>query len=226
MKKIFYYLAAIVVAVSSCNMVDDMFDGSDDQQSKEFTSNDWSSVVRNVFTVESQEAGKNESMSITFPDSGNVTVYTDYNNGKMSLLFKSFQIVEPSEKPDDWQERGLPTWVKSAFEIYLFVDDVPYKMTENGELSFSPKTVKGVLKYCHYSCDNAVFYKTVENCKVSMTGELVQEASKGAIIANNPLKGNLEIKIIPPKEDRNILCFKELSPSVAYKGYLDEMKKY
>ena len=59
-----------------------------------------------------------------------------------------------------------------------------------------------------------------------MTGELVQEASKGAIIADNPLRGNLEIKIIPPKADRNILYFKELKPSVTTKDYLDYMKQY
>ena len=225
MKKIIIYLAAIAAVVSSCSLMDDVFDGSDDQQSREFTSKDWSSVERNVFSVESQGA-KKESMSVVFPESGDVVVYTDYNNGKMSLLFKSFQIVEPTEQPDDWPIIGIPTWIKSAFEVYLFVDDVPYKMTENGELTFSQKTVKGVLKYCHHSYDNAVFYKSVENCKVSMTGDLVQEASKGAIIADNPLRGNLEIKIIPPKADRNILYFKELKPSVATKDYLDFIKQY
>jgi hypothetical protein len=224
MKKRFILFAAIAILFSSCNLVEDMFDGSDDRQSREFRSEGWSSVERNVFTVQSQDAGKKETMSVVFPDTGEVAIYTD-NNGNMSLLFKSYQVVEPSKQPDDWDPSTLRGWVKSAFEIDLLVEDVPYKVTKDGKLTLSPKTVRGILKYCHYSSDNAVFYKSVDNCKVSITGDLTQDTSQGYILYDVLMKGDLEIKIISQKSNHNIMWFKELTPSKATKDYLDFFKK-
>ncbi len=216
----------MLAVLASCSLVDDIFDGSEGAQSREFKSKEWSSVERNVFTVEPvQNIGDKDPMLVTFPENGTVFMVPDYDKGHISLLFKSFQVVDPAEKPADWDSnKGIISWIRSAFEIYLLVEDVPFNLSDDGRVSFSQKTMKGVLNYCHVSGDQAVNYKKLQNCKVSITGELSQESLGGRILYDVPMNGNIELKIIAPKNDRNILSFTELIPKYADKGFLEFYK--
>lgn len=219
-------IITLFAVLTSCSLMDDMFDGSEGSQSREFKSKEWSSVKRNAFMLEPvQNLDNKDPMLVTFPEKGSVYMIPDYDKGKISLLFQSFQVVDPAEKPADWDSNsGIISWVRSAFEIYLLVEDVPFKMSDDGRLCFSPKTMKGVLNYCHVSGDEAFYYKKIKNCSVSIMGDMSQEPRGERIFYDVPMNGNIEIKIIPQKGDRNILGFTELTPYQADKGFLELYK--
>ena len=91
MKKTIIMAIALAATLSSCNLVEGVFDWSNDKEDKEFTSDEWTVVQRNVFTVESRERGVE---TVTFPETGELHIVADYDAGTASLLFKSFVVDE------------------------------------------------------------------------------------------------------------------------------------
>ena len=87
MKKYFVLFATMAIFMTSCNLVEDIFDWSNDKEDKDFSSDIWTSAQRNVVTVELSHWG---SATVTLPETGVIAILPDYEKGRASLLFKSY----------------------------------------------------------------------------------------------------------------------------------------
>ena len=209
---------ALAATLSSCNLVEDIFDWSNDKEDEKFTSDEWNVVQRNVVTVELSRRGVE---TVTLPEEGNLLILPDNDKGTASLLFSSFTIIDPEKKPVDWSwEQGI-TWIKKALKVILVIDDVPLKVSDEGVYKFSKKTVNGVLTYGDQSGDLTNLSNQRKDCKISISGEMTQEGSNGAVRYNVPMIGNLNIKIITPDNERLLLGYTKLNPEATDRGYLD-----
>ena len=115
MKKYFVLFSTMAIFMTSCNLVEDIFDWSN-----EFSSDIWTSAQRNVVTVELSHWG---SATVTLPETGVIAILPDYEKGRASLLFKSYQLVDPTEKPEGSDYPSYPYWVRKALYMYLCVND-------------------------------------------------------------------------------------------------------
>ena len=218
MKKIYAIFAATALCMTSCNLIDDIFDWSDDKEDKEFSSEIWTSTQRNVVTVELQGWG---TETVTLPESGTISILPDYGKGKASLLFKSYTIVDPEKKPDDWSfDKGI-TWIRKALYVYLCVDNVPFKVSDGGGIQFSKKTVKGTLTYGDMSGDEVDFSNKQKDCKVSISGKMTQEGAIDSFRNGVPMRGNLNIKIITPDGECLLIGYTKLDPGSTNEGFLE-----
>ncbi|MBR1927048.1 MAG: hypothetical protein IJ840_04775 [Bacteroidales bacterium] len=218
MKKLFALFAAIAVCATSCNLVEDIFDWSGDKEDKEFASDIWTSAQRNVVTVELSHRGIE---TVILPESGDVAILPDYGKGTASLLFKSFKIVDPEKEPDDWSfEKGI-TWIRKALYVYMCVNDVPFKVLDEGKIKFSKKTVKGSLTYGDLSADMINMSNKRENCKFSISGEMTQEGAIDSFRFGVPMTGNLNIKIITPDGEHLLIGYTKLDTSGTDEGFLN-----
>ena len=218
MKKIFVIFAAIAVCATSCNLVEDIFDWSNDKEDKEFSSDIWTSAQRNVVTAELSEWGVE---TVTLPEAGEVAILPDYDKGTASLLFKSFKIVDPEEKPDDWSFEKGPTWIHKGLYVCMCIDNVPFKVSDDGIIHFSKKTRSGTLSYGDMTCDTVDLYFKQKDCKFSISGEMTQEGVKGGFRYDVPMKGNLSIKIITPDGEYLLIGYTELETSSTDERFLD-----
>ena len=214
MKKIFVLFAAMATALTSCNLVEDMFDWSNDKEDKEFSSDTWTSAQRNVVTVELSDWG---SETVTLPETGEVSILPDYDKGTASLLFKSFKLVDPTEKPE-----GSDTyWLRKALYVCLCVNDVPFKVSDDGKIQFSKKTVSGTLTYGDMSGDTVDLSDKQKDCKVSISGGMTQAGAKGSFLTQIPMTGDLSVKIITPDGEHLLFGFTKLDTSSTDEGFLN-----
>lgn len=213
MKKIFVLFAAMATALTSCNLVEDMFDWSNDKEDEEFSSDTWTSAQRNVVTVELSDWG---SETVTLPETGEVSILPNYDKGTASLLFKSFKLVDPTEKPE-----GSDTyWLRKALYVCLCVNDVPFKVSDDGKIQFSKKTVSGTLTYGDMSGDTVDLSNKQKDCKVSISGGMAQDGAKGSFLFRIPMKGDLCIKIITPDGEHLLIGYTELDSFSTDEGFL------
>ena len=204
MKKMLYLAIALAITLTSCNMMEGVFDWSDDGEEEEFSSYDWSTIQRNVFIVESTKRGHEmDPTPLTFPENGEICLFPNYSTNKVSMMITTYKTVDLQGKPVD-----------DAFYIVLVIEDVPFSMSKDGVLKFSKKTYKGVLNYGHSYGDLLGFYKKQGDCKVSITGDLAQEGANESIRNGVPLKGNVSIKIISPEGEHFLLGCKELETEI------------
>ena len=213
MKKIFVLFAVMATCLTSCNLVEDIFDWSNDKEDKEFSSDIWTSAQRNVVTVELSDWG---SETVTLPGTGGVSILPDYDKGTASLLFKSFKLVDPTEKP----EGSDPYWLRKALYVYLCVNDVPFKVSDDGKIQFSKKTVSGTLTYGDVSGDTVDLSNKQKDCKVSISGEMTQDGAKGSFLFRIPMKGDLSVKIITPDGEHLLFGYTELDSFSTDEGFL------
>ena len=213
MKKYFVLFATIAIFMTSCNLVEDIFDWSNDKEDKEFSSDTWTSAQRNVVTVELSDWG---SETVTLPETGEVSILPDYDKGTASLLFKSFKLVDPTEKPE-----GSDTyWLRKALYVYLCVNDVPFKVSDDGKIQFSKKTVSGTLTYGDMSGDTVDLSDKQKDCKVSISGGMAQDGAKGSFLFRIPMKGDLSVKIITPDGEHLLFGYTELDSFSTDEGFL------
>ena len=213
MKKLFVIFAAIAVCATSCNLVEDVFDWSGDKEDKEFASDIWTSAQRNVVTVDLSHWG---SETVTLPETGVISILPDYDKGTASLLFKSFKLVDPTEKP----EGSDPYWLRKALYVYLCVNDVPFKVSDDGKIQFSKKTVSGTLTYGDMSGDTVDLSDKQKDCKVSISGGMTQAGAKGSFLTQIPMTGDLSVKIITPDGEHLLFGFTKLDTSSTDEGFL------
>ena len=213
MKKYFVVFATMAIFMTSCNLVEDIFDWSD----KEFSSDIWTSAQRNVVTVELSHWG---SATVTLPETGVIAILPDYEKGRASLLFKSYQLVDPTEKPEGSDYPSYPYWVRKALYMYLCVNDVPFKVSDDGKIQFSKKTVSGTLTYGDMSGDTVDLSNKQKDCKVSISGGMAQDGAKGSFLFRIPMKGDLCIKIITPDGEHLLIGYTELDSFSTDEGFL------
>ncbi len=136
---------------------------------------------------------------------------TSDTEGSAGLLFQSFAIVDPQEEPEDWSYAKGETWINSAFYVSLAIEDMPFKVSDDGEIRFSRKTQVGSINFAHQSGCVVVTYKTIRDCEVSISGKLDKVDGKGLLSDDHRMTGDLVIKIITPEDDRWILNYKEMT---------------
>lgn len=221
MKKYFVLFATMAIFMTSCNLVEDIFDWSNDKEDKEFSSDIWTSAQRNVVTVELSHWG---SATVTLPETGVIAILPDYEKGRASLLFKSYQLVDPTEKPEGSDYPSYPYWVRKALYMFLCVNDVPFKVSDDGKIQFSKKTVSGTLTYGDVSGDEVNLSNKQKDCKVSISGEMTQDGAKGSFRFKTPMKGDLCIKIITPDGEHLLIGYTELATSSTDERFLDQFR--
>ena len=207
-------IAIFLLLIPSCSLVDAVFpdEFSDSWKSdKQFNNQLWESVEKNVFLVQDYWEGTDPTMQC-FPNAGKLLLTSEADQS-VGALFDSYIIVDPSEKPADWTYAKGETWVKSAHQVDLCLEDIPLKVSRDGEYRFSRKTQSGTLVFTSHLNDMAVKYKTIKDCKLTVSGQLTKGESR-------TLTGDLEIKIITPEKEYYILNYKEMTLSSTDMGFL------
>ena len=199
MKKTIIMAIALAAALSSCNLVEDIFDWSDNSQDKEFASFDWTALQKNAITVECKH--NPEPFTVLMSNDQSISILPDYKTEKARLLLRSYAYVNPTAMPEDWTPERGESFVICGFMCELNIENTPFKISDNGDVEFGKKALKGSLKIGHQEGCMVYFYETIENCKISVVGKLNQQGANGGFRNLVPMSGVLEVEIITPKDE-------------------------
>lgn len=204
----FIMLLGLFALIPACNLTDDEFlDSWSDESTKEFKSSAWDDVQQNEFAVRGEP--DTEPRNRVFPDTG--ILYYDDMNETANICFRS--TVEPAKEYPD--QTGWDGW---GHLVNLAIENIPVKITKSGDFMFSKKTQTGTLSFSNWGGCSILMYHRICDCKVSISGKLVQ--SESYLYDGCRLTGDIEIRILSPYDDRWILNYKELTLSTCDIGFL------